>query len=936
MCASNARTSAPSKFEPIWGAGPEAWPECLVGTSLLDYWPRRAPTPTPPDSRCLHQLFEAHAAVQPEAEALVAGSERLTYGMLNTRANRIAHQLRALGVGRETMVGIFLGRSADMIVALLAVLKAGGAYLPLDPAYPTSRLAFMLGDVQAHTVLTHAALSDALLRITAEAAAKPHILCLDDDAPPGPDTNPEPLAESGDLAYVIYTSGSTGQPKGVGLEHRSAVAFTRWAGTWFNSHELGGVLASTSICFDVSMFETLATLGLGGRLILAANALELPALPAREEVRMIVTSPSVMREILRMGPLPASVVSFAIAGEALDAALVRKLYELPHVERVYDLYGPTETTTYSTAALRRANGPTTIGRPIDNTRIHLLDESLQPVLPGKIGEIFIGGAGVARGYLNRPDLTALKFLPDPFSTDPAARLYRTGDLGRWRPDGDLEYLGRVDHQVKIHGFRIELGEIESVLRGHPGISETVVVAREDRPGDRRLVAYVVPGPASDGEATVDQGVRLRRELRTRLGENLPHYMVPGAIVFLERLPLTPNGKLDRAALPAPSRSRAPGTDYVSPSTAHEETLCRLWAEVLDVPSIGASDDFLQLGGDSLLAVKLVIAVEQQFGVKLPPGTIFQAPTVQKFASLIAAHAPAAVTPSLLPLQPGSAQPALYLVHGIGGGMLWGYTNLARHLDPDQPVYAFQATDSTADDTLERMAAHYLRELRAFQPEGPYCLGGFCFGGNVAFEMARQLEADGQKVGLLVLINSTPPNSDYEYPRWSPALVGGFTANVVRWLRRFAEWDAGNRRKFVSWKFRTLRQHASRFLYQDCPSNSAIDDEAEINLADVPLPQRPLWNAHLEAQRRHHPKRYRGHVTLLRTSAHQFFCSFDREFGWGAFATGGVSVCIVPGLHQSMLQEPQVQVLARVLQTRLAAMAADLERGAIPAGPAFPR
>jgi amino acid adenylation domain-containing protein len=871
--------------------------------------PEAAESSLPADAACLHEFIEAQARRQPEAEALLAGTERVTYRELNERANRLARYLQSLGVGRETLVGVFLPRSVDLVVALLGVLKAGGAYVPLDPAYPESRLQFMLADTQAPMVVTHSTLAEQARAVVRGLTIVPRFVCVDTELAPGaPGGNPSSHADPASLAYVIYTSGSTGQPKGVGLEHRNAAAFVRWAETWFQPGELGGVLASTSVCFDVSMFEIFTTLGLGGRVILAANALELASLPGRDEVRLVVTSPSVMREILRMQALPPSVVAFALAGEALDQDLVRRLYAFPQVERVYDLYGPTETTTYSTACLRQPQGPATIGRPIANTQVHLLDEVGVAVPDGQIGEIFIGGAGVARGYLNRPELTAARFVPNPYSTAPGARLYRTGDLGRWRPDGDLEYLGRVDHQVKIHGFRIELGEIEFVLRSHPGVSEAVVMAREDRPGDRRLVAYVVADVARE----TTNG--LVRELRARIQEQLPHYMVPGAIVMLPRLPLTPNGKTDRAALPPPSYHLASDPNSRPPASAVEQKLCEIWADVLGLPAAGVEDDFFLLGGDSLLAVKLVLAVERHFQVSLRPETVFQAPTVARFAPLLAT--PVTTGSSLVPLQAGAGKPALVLVHGIGGGMLWGYQNLCAHLDPAQPLYALQTTGapSADDESIERMAARHVRSLRALQPTGPYQLGGFCFGGNVAFEMARQLERAGEAVRLF-LINATPPNSAYELPRRNLRFAARFVTNVGRWLRRFCEWDAPNRRRFYAWKLRTLRQFALPSRQRNAQPAAGIDRDPEINLAEVPEAERPLWQAHREALRHYQPQFFGGEVTLLRTSAHQFVSSFDSQFGWGPYAAR-VNVRIVPGLHQSMLQEPHVRAVARQLQAAL--------------------
>jgi amino acid adenylation domain-containing protein len=447
-----------------------------------------------PREACLHTLFEARADRTPDATALVAENERWSYRELNRRADEIAGHLRHAGVGPDTLVGLCLPRSPAMVAAMLAILKAGGAYVPLDPAYPTERLRFILDDAQAPVLVTTESLRDSLgLEIPGMI-----ILCVDSlaEAPASDSTAARP--DPSNLAYVIYTSGSTGKPKGVAIEHRGAVAFAHWAKTVFSPRELAGVLASTSICFDLSVFELFVPLSWGGTVILAENVLQLPELNTRDEVRLVNTVPSAIAELLRLGGVPDSVSTINLAGEPLATALVAQLYELPGVERVYDLYGPSESTTYSTFTLRQADGPATIGRPIANTQVYILDPALQPVPIGVPGELFIGGEGLARGYWNRPELTAERFLTCPFTTPGGSRMYRTGDRARFRPDGNIEFLGRLDHQVKLRGFRIEPGEIEAVLRSQPTVSECVVLAREDAPGDKRLAAYVVPNDPRGG------------------------------------------------------------------------------------------------------------------------------------------------------------------------------------------------------------------------------------------------------------------------------------------------------------------------------------------------------------------------------------------------------------------------------------------------------
>ena len=432
---------------------------------------------TYPKDRCLHELIEEQVERTPDATAVVFEDMQLTYRQLNQRANQLARHLQELGVGPDTLVGICMERSLEMVVGLLGILKAGGAYVPLDPAYPKERLAFMLDDARPLALVTQRKLQEVL------PSHQSKVVYLDAGDETGAGIEQEFEAKlkvrPNGLAYVLYTSGSTGQPKGVAIEHRSAVAFVTWARRVFTDEEFAGVLFSTSICFDLSVFELFATLGNGGKVILAKNALALPTLSAANEVRMINTVPSAMAELVRVGGLPRSLITVNLAGEPLAQSLVDRLYEQSSIRRVFDLYGPTETTTYSTFTLRERGGKATIGRPISNTNIYILDRHLQPTPIGVPGELHIGGIGLARGYHNRPELTAEKFIPNPFGSEPGARLYKTGDLARYLPDGTIEYLGRLDHQVKLRGFRIELGEIESLLAADPGVREAVVVVREE-------------------------------------------------------------------------------------------------------------------------------------------------------------------------------------------------------------------------------------------------------------------------------------------------------------------------------------------------------------------------------------------------------------------------------------------------------------------------
>jgi amino acid adenylation domain-containing protein len=614
-----------------------------------------------PRDRCLHEMVEAQAARTPGATAVIDGGSRLSYRELERRANRLANRLRRLGIGAEARVGIALERSAALPVALLAVLKAGGAYVPLDPAYPRERLAFILADAQegqaAPVLLSERRVLDRLPPFAGT------VVLLDEEGPAlaaESDAAPADCALPDSLAYLIYTSGSTGQPKGVAIEHRSAVALMHWSRESFRPAELAGVLASTSICFDMSVFELFAPLAWGGTVILAENALALPSLPARGEVTLVDTVPSAMAELLRQGAFPPAVKTVNLGGEPLQGALARQVHATGTVERLLNLYGPSEDTTFSTIAEVGPEGEPTIGRILTNGRGYVLDRSLRPQPVAVPGDLYLGGEGLARGYLGRPRLTAERFVPDPFG-GPGERLYRTGDLVRRRPDGELEFLGRFDHQVKIRGFRVELGEIEAALLALPGVREAVVMAREDLPGEQRVVAYLAP--------------ELPAGLRERLRERLPDYMIPAAFVVLPRLPLTPNGKVDRRALPAPEWE-AKEAGWVAPRTPAEELLAGIWSNVLRIGRVGVHDDFFSLGGHSLLATQVVSRVREVCAVELPLRRLFEGPTVAELARQVEAARRAEAEPaqpSLVPVPrdpppPASfAQERLWFLDRFGAG-----------------------------------------------------------------------------------------------------------------------------------------------------------------------------------------------------------------------------------------------------------------------------
>ncbi len=574
-----------------------------------------------PKEYCIHKLFEQQVERTPDAVAVVFGEQHLTYRELDRRSNQLAHYLQALGVKNEVLVGICVERNLDMVVGMLGILKAGGAYVPLDPNYPQERLSFMLADSQVSVLLTQQQLIETLPKHSAQ------VVCLDDweaiaqfsDEPCPSDIKPE------NLVYVLYTSGSTGRPKGVAIEHRSPVALVPWAREVFTSEQIAGVLASTSICFDLSVFELFVPLCWGGKVILAENALQLPTLSTAEQVTLINTVPSAITELVRVNGIPQGVKTVNLAGEPLQNQLVQQIYQQDNIQQVFNLYGPSEDTTYSTfaAIAKGTNTPPPIGRPIANTQVYILNQNLQPVPIGVPGELHISGAGLAREYLNRPELTQERFIPNPFSDDPQARLYKTGDLVRYLPDGNIEYLGRIDNQVKIRGFRIELGEIEAALSQHLTISQTAVIAREDEPGKKLLVAYLVCDSEHNPAAN---------DLRQFLKEKLPEFMLPSAFVFLEALPLTPNGKIDRRALPAPYLIQQLEESFVAPRTEVEQSLAQIWAEVLGIEQVGIRDNFFELGGDSILSLQ-IFARANQAGLQLTPKQLFANQTIAELATV---------------------------------------------------------------------------------------------------------------------------------------------------------------------------------------------------------------------------------------------------------------------------------------------------------------
>jgi amino acid adenylation domain-containing protein len=870
---------------------------------------------------CIHEMFEQQVEKSPDSVALVFENTQLTYRQLNNLANQLAHHLRGLGIGGDVLVGLCLERSIEMIIGMLGILKAGGAYVPLDPTYPSERLAFILADTQTSIILTTKPLVSSLPSHGAQ------VICLDSDWQGVIDQqsqeNPKNEVTNDNLIYVIYTSGSTGQPKGVMIPHRGIRNLVDWRQTTFGLTSTDKVLQTIPFSFDPSVWQIFWTLCYGGQLVMALpgghqDTAYLVKMIVEQQITIIGLVPSLLHVFLEEKGIEECkhLRHVTCGGEALSIELIERFFAKLNLDNVlHNCYGPTETSVdaiFWTCQRQSNYAKAPIGRPIANFEIYILDENLQPVPVGESGELHIGGIGLARGYLNRPELTREKFIPHPRNAESGMYLYKTGDLARCLSDGNIEFLGRIDHQVKIRGFRIELGEIEAALSEYPTLKEVVVIAREDIPGDKRLVSYLVAN---------SKQIPTHRELRRFLQEKLPEYMVPAAFVFLEALPLNPNGKINRRVLPAPDISSfSQSTNFVLPRNSTEEVLADIWVKLLHLKQVGIYDNFFELGGNSLLAVKLFWQIEQIFGNSLPLAILFQSGTVEALAKIIS---PEVATKnlvdisrqhhnwsSLVEIQPHGSKPPFFCVHGLGGEVL-GFRQLSLYLGSDQPFYGLQplGLDRTKSihTRVEDMAAYYIQEIQTLQPKGPYFLGGYSFGGVIAFEMAQQLRQQGEQIGILVILDTCR-----EGYNWRPPLLKRIylhSNNLMKqgpaylWykLGRFSHWTKNR----LQTKYRLQNRYK---YYLEAELVSKTDKHLEIIDANVQAGSQYIFSP------------YSGQVVLLRTEDEYrdeaIGMQYDVQFGWGDLVTGGVDVHYIPGSHLSLLDEPHVQVLAEKLKNCL--------------------
>ncbi|MET7766929.1 amino acid adenylation domain-containing protein [Streptomyces sp. NPDC005393] len=776
-------------------------------------------------------LFEAQVARTPDAPALMFGDVELSYAELDARANRVARYLVGRGVGPESVVAVVFERTVDLVVALLAVVKTGAAYLPIDPNYPADRIAYVIADSGAVCVVSGEGMRDRLEEFDVHTGADTGVpvVLLDDpsliqelagyaDGALTDDERTRPLRPAHPM-WVIYTSGSTGRPKGVLVEHRAIVNFLESMQDSFPLTAQDRLLAVSTHGCDMAGFEFYLPLLSGATLLLAAQEQVLDPWALRELIRsagatMVHATPSLWRGLVADAddPVDWTRVRALIGAEALPGDLARTLLE--RTPTLTNLYGPTETTTWSTAKVLRPDAVdvSSIGGPIGNTQVYVLDEGLVPVAPGVAGELYIAGKGIARGYLGRPGLTAGRFVACPFGAE-SERMYRTGDVVRWTADGDLQYVGRSDDQVKVRGFRVELGEIEAVLSTHSEVGQAVVVVREDTPGDKRLVAYVVPSAVTGQD---DEG-ELGRSVRALAQDRMPGYMVPSAVVAIDRLPLMPNGKLDRKALPVPGITAADTTANRA-VTSFEGSLCEAFAEVLGVETVGVDEDFFALGGHSLMAVRLVEQLRER-GVSVAVRDVFAAPTVSELMKRMSLSSVRDALDGLLPIRAGGSEPPFFGIHPAGG-LSWCYMPLAQYVPGDIPLYGLQdrGLDGRTEParSVREMAAEYIELIRGAQPSGPYHLLGWSFGAVAAHEIAVQLRAAGEEVAALVLMDQNPAVAD---PDARP--VGDLTAVPEDQLDAVAEF---------------VRAQAGHAL-------GATTDEEFRSLAKILLNHREIQNRH---------------------------------------------------------------------------------------------
>jgi amino acid adenylation domain-containing protein len=858
-----------------------------------------------PADSMLHTMMERQAQRTPELMAVECEGQSLTYRELDRLSNQLSHRLRALSVGPEILVGVCLERSLALVVSLLGILKAGAAYVPMDPEYPAERLAFMLEDAEAPVLITTRALAARVATGTTK------VVLIDEEwdrLRTEPATKPDEHATPDNLAYMIYTSGSTGRPKGALNTHRAICNRLLWMRDLFSIGPGTVILQKTPVSFDVSVPELFLPFATGARMVLAKpgghrDPAYLIDLVARRSVTMMHFVPSMLRVFLDQPDVERcrTLTHVMCSGEALPADLCAAFLKRLSCG-FYNLYGPTETAVEVTFwdCRQPSHTPTVpIGRPIANTQMYVLDAHLQPTPIGVPGELYIGGVQVGRGYHKRAELTAQRFIPDPF-TGGTGRLYKTGDRCRWLSDGTIDFLGRLDRQVKVRGFRIEPGEIEDALRTSGLVRDAVVEVRTDVEIPR-LAAYVVPAAGTNPTPG---------DLREYVKQRLPDYMVPSEFAFLAELPLMANGKIDRASLPRLTAGDAPRPEDVTFANEVEAELARIWTEVLGVPTVKPTDDFFLLGGHSLLAIKLFSRMRETMGVELPFGLLLRHPTIAELAKAVEGYRAQAVTqPSVVALRESGTRPPLFLVHGVGAE-IWSYMALTRHLGEDQPVYGLQpvALPDESTVTVGQLAARYVEEIKSVAPDGPFFLAGHCSGAATALEMARLLSAQGDRVALVAIVDYWVFDTSERRP----------LRRLVDFLENLPPWIAEDLAKVgpatILGRIRSKLRLFSARLRLKFGGGKGPDIRDRLGMWRFPEYQTRSLERYFDAFAAHRPQPYDGDVLVVRAKARALFAPRQSDdMGWSRVINGKVTVREIHGSHETIMSEPLVKGLALVLR-----------------------
>ena len=852
-----------------------------------------------PKEKALQDLIGDKVRQYPDKVAVQYGERIMTYKNLHETSDQLAALLLDLEVGPGDIIGVAADRSPEMLITLLAIMKSGAAYLPIDPQYPQQRIEYMLEDSSAKVLFTSQKYKKRFQTKATEVLIEDAWMNLRDYS----GKKIERKVTGKDLAYVLYTSGSTGKPKAVQIEHHSLVNFLLSMQKTPGAGPQDRLLAVTTISFDIAGLELYLPLISGSELIItdmdtAKDGRLLMDIVREKNVNIMQATPSTWRMMIESGWNERLPLKVLCGGEALSKDLADKL--LSRCGSLWNMYGPTETTIWSTVKqIIPGNEFITIGRPIANTQVYILDEYLKPLPEGLVGEIYIAGDGVARGYLNQPVLTGERFPDNPFSKRSGEKMYRTGDLGKFLETGEVQCLGRIDHQVKIRGYRIELGEIEQVLNKQKDIRESVVVAREDK-----LAAYIVP----ENAAAQTENLHLQSEQiakwKQALKESLPDYMVPNDFLLIKKLPLTPNGKIDRNALPKPEQQAEGKTKkYTAPRNDTEKLVASIWADLLELDTVSIYDDFFELGGHSLIAARAMIRLEHETGKRLPLASLFEAPTVEKLSQLVNSDTRSISWNSLVPIKTYGNKIPIYIVHGFGMNVLL-FNNVAKNMDAEQPVYALQARGLNADekpfDKMEEIAAHYISEIIARDPGPSYALAGYSFGGIIAFEMAKQLKAMGKEIAMLGMFDTYADNySDYFDPqlrkmtkkirRQFPKMMFVLRSLLTRPLDTIA-YQA----EFVKSKFSKLfgNEHASEILTENDIKIGEIYDYAYRNYKMTP---------------------YDGVIDLFKVKTRLYFLDDLIYLGWKPYAMQGVEVHEIAGDHKTFLFSPFDKEFGKILQ-----------------------